>query len=43
VTGVQTCALPISWNVGLGRELTPAEAMGIMRLGKGKKGKKKKR
>ena len=31
----------IPWNVGLGRELTPAEVMGVMRQGKGKKGKKK--
>ena len=31
----------IPWNVGLGRELTPAEVMGIMRQGKGKKKKRR--
>ena len=33
----------IPWNAGLGRELTPAEVMGIMRQGKVEKGKKKKK
>ena len=33
----------IPWNVGLGRELSPAEVTAILMQGKGKKGKKKKK
>ena len=36
-------AVEIPWNVGLGRELTPAEVTAILMQGKGKKKKKKKR
>ena len=33
----------IPWNVGLGRELAPAEVTAILMQGKGKKGKKQKK